>query len=59
MKWEDETNFPRRLLAQPGGVFYRMCTVKNARINKDGLTTLGIPVETFLKSGKVIRGEKR
>ena len=44
-------------LAQPGGVFYRMCTVKNARINKDGLTTLGIPVETFLKSGKVIRGE--
>lgn len=44
-------------LAQPGGVFYRMCTVKNARLNKDGMTTLGLPIETFIKSGKVIRGE--
>ncbi|WP_293737439.1 flavocytochrome c [uncultured Parasutterella sp.] len=44
-------------LAQPGGVFYRMCTVKNARLNKDGMTTLGLPIETFIKNGKVIRGE--
>ena len=44
-------------LTQPGGVFYRMCTVKNARLNKDGMTTLGLPIETFIKNGKVIRGE--
>ena len=44
-------------LAQPGGVFYRMCTVKNARLNKDGMTPLGLPIETFIKNGKVIRGE--
>jgi succinate dehydrogenase/fumarate reductase flavoprotein subunit len=47
----------RGALAQPGGLFYRMCTVKNARLNKDGMTTLGIHINTLINAGKVVRGE--
>ena len=44
-------------LAQTGGVFWRMCTVANSRVKPDGWTTMGMPIETLLKQGKVIRGE--
>ncbi len=47
----------RAALAQTGGVFYRMCTVKNSRVKPDGMTTIGMSIDTLIAQGKVIRGE--
>ncbi len=47
----------RAALAQSGGLFYRMCTVKNSRVKPDGMTTMGQSIDTLIASGKVIRGE--
>ena len=44
-------------LAQKGGVFWRMCTVKNSRVKPDGMTTIGLPIATLIEQGKVVRGE--
>ncbi len=43
-------------LEQPGGTFWRMCTVKNARV-KNGVTVHGLAVESLIKAGKLVRGE--
>ncbi|KAB7651261.1 flavocytochrome c [Sutterella faecalis] len=47
----------RAALAQKGGVFYRMCTVKNSRVKPDGMTTMGQSIDTLIKAGKVVRGD--
>lgn len=44
-------------LAQTGGLFYRVCTVKNSRVLPNGLTPQGISIKTLLKAGKVIEGK--
>lgn len=44
-------------LAQPGGYFYRITTVKNARVGKDGITVLGLNINTLLKTGKVVKAD--
>lgn len=43
-------------IQQPGGTFWRMCTVKNARV-KNGITVHGLSVESLIKAGKLVRGE--
>lgn len=44
-------------LQQPGGYFYRITTVKNARVGKDGITVLGLNVKSLIKAGKVVEAD--
>lgn len=42
-------------LAQPGGVFWRMCTKKYARV-KNGVTVHGLSVQSLIQQGKLVEG---
>ena len=43
----------RAALAQPDGVFYRITTVKNAKVDENGITAQGQSIKSLLKAKKV------
>ncbi len=47
----------RAALAQPGGMFYRISSARNARVDKDGLNVYGLDVNALVKAGKIFRAD--
>ncbi len=47
----------KAILEQPGKKFWKVINAKNARIDKNGVNSYGLKVETLIKQGKVVKAD--